>query len=88
MSRILIALVRFYQLAISSWRPPSCRFHPSCSAYAVEAIQRHGAFKGGWLALRWSGGLAAVFFQIPALSLADRLAIAGLVAAIVWGASL
>ena len=50
MSRILIALVRFYQLAISSWRPPSCRFHPSCSAYAVEAIQRHGAVKGGWLA--------------------------------------
>ena len=55
MSRILIALVHFYQLAISSWRPPSCRFHPSCSAYAVEAIQRHGAFKGGWLALRRIG---------------------------------
>ena len=49
MSRILIALVRFYQLAISSWRPPSCRFHPSCSAYALQALERHGAAKGSLL---------------------------------------
>lgn len=45
----LIALVRFYQLAISPGLPPSCRFHPSCSAYTLEALQRHGALRGAWL---------------------------------------
>lgn len=50
--RILIALVRGYQLAISSWTPPSCRFTPTCSAYAIEALSRHGALRGSWLALR------------------------------------
>ena len=49
LKRILIALVRFYQLAISSWRPPSCRFHPSCSAYGLEALGRFGLARGLWL---------------------------------------
>ena len=50
MKRIFLALIRFYQRHISSCTPPSCRFRPTCSAY--EAIQKYGALKGGWLALR------------------------------------
>ena len=52
MKRILIGLIRFYQTAISPMRPPCCRFIPTCSAYAVEAVEKYGAWKGGWLALR------------------------------------
>jgi len=52
MSRLLILLIRFYQLAISPWLAPRCRFQPTCSAYAVEALSKHGAFKGGYLAAR------------------------------------
>lgn len=48
----LIALVRFYQLFISPLLPPSCRYTPSCSQYAVEALERHGALRGGWLAVK------------------------------------
>lgn len=48
----LIWLVRAYQLLVSPFLPPSCRFHPSCSHYAVEALQRHGPLKGLWLAIR------------------------------------
>ena len=55
MSRIVLALIRFYQLAISLWLPPRCRYQPTCSQYAIEAVQKHGAFKGGWLALRRIG---------------------------------
>jgi putative membrane protein insertion efficiency factor len=55
LSRTLIALVRFYQAAISSWTPPSCRFDPTCSSYAIEAIERYGPGKGGWLALKRIG---------------------------------
>ena len=51
-SRILTALIRFYQVAISPWTPPSCRYTPTCSAYALEAIRVHGAAQGGWLALK------------------------------------
>lgn len=51
-ARPLIWLVRGYQLAISPLLPPSCRFYPTCSCYAIEALQRHGALRGGWLALR------------------------------------
>lgn len=47
-----IVLVRFYQLCISPLTPPSCRFTPTCSQYALEALRRHGLFRGGWLALR------------------------------------
>ena len=52
MKRILIGLIRFYQKAIYPMRPPCCRFIPTCSAYAVEAVEKYGAWKGGWLALR------------------------------------
>ena len=48
----LILLVRFYQVCISPLTPPSCRFTPTCSQYALEAIAKYGALKGGWLALR------------------------------------
>jgi uncharacterized protein len=51
-ARVLIAPIRLYQLAISPLLPPSCRFAPSCSHYAVEALQRHGPVRGGWLAVR------------------------------------
>ena len=52
MSKLLILLVRFYQLAISPWLPPRCRYQPTCSAYAIEALRKHGAIKGGLLATR------------------------------------
>lgn len=52
MKRIMLALIRFYQKNISPHTPKSCRFIPTCSAYAYEAISKYGAFKGGWLALR------------------------------------
>ena len=50
--RVLTALVRGYQLVVSPLMPAACRFHPSCSAYAIEAIERHGAARGSWLAVR------------------------------------
>jgi putative membrane protein insertion efficiency factor len=50
--RALLAAVRFYSRAISPALPARCRFYPTCSAYAAEAIERHGAARGTWLALR------------------------------------
>ena len=51
--RLLLAgFIRAYQRLISPLLPPSCRFYPSCSQYALEAVTRHGALKGGWLAAR------------------------------------
>ena len=52
LSRLFILLIRFYQRAISPLFPSSCRFTPTCSAYGVEAIQKYGPFKGGWLTLK------------------------------------
>lgn len=52
MKRVLLALIRFYQRSISPYTPASCRFTPTCSAYAKEAIEKYGALKGGLLALR------------------------------------
>lgn len=49
---ILILPVRFYQKFISPLTPPSCRFTPTCSQYAVEALRKHGPVKGLWLAIR------------------------------------
>ena len=48
----LILLVRFYRLAISPWLGGNCRFEPTCSAYAIEALQMHGVLRGSWLAIR------------------------------------
>ena len=52
MRYLLIALVRFYQLAISPWLPPACRYSPTCSAYAIEALRVHGPLRGLWLSVR------------------------------------
>jgi len=52
MKYILTKMIRFYQHCISPYRPACCRFTPTCSAYALEAIQKYGACKGGFLALR------------------------------------
>lgn len=54
-SRALIAPIRFYQRFISPALPPTCRYYPSCSAYAVGALQQHGAARGLWLAVRRIG---------------------------------
>lgn len=48
----LILLVKFYRACISPYKPPVCRFTPTCSQYALEALQKYGPFKGGYLALR------------------------------------
>ncbi len=48
----LIVLVRFYQYCISPLKPPCCRFTPTCSAYALQALRKYGPIKGGWLSLR------------------------------------
>ena len=50
MSRLLVALVRGWQLTIGAWIGPSCRFQPSCSGYAIEALRQHGAIAGTYLA--------------------------------------
>lgn len=50
--RLLAVLIRGYQVLLSPLLPPSCRFYPTCSQYALEAVTRHGAVKGGWLAAR------------------------------------
>lgn len=52
MKTLLVALIRLYRRTISPMRPPCCRFIPTCSAYALEAVEKYGAVKGGWLALR------------------------------------
>ncbi len=52
MKSLLIFLIRFYRRAVSPNRMPCCRFTPTCSAYALEAIEKYGAIKGGYLALR------------------------------------
>ena len=50
--RFLLALIRFYRRRISPLRPPCCRFVPTCSQYAMEAIEKYGARRGGWLAIK------------------------------------
>ena len=78
-SWLFILLIRFYQTAISPHTPPACRFTPTCSQYALEAIKKYGPFKGGFLAIKrilrcnpWGGSgydpvprhFAAVIFPI------------------------
>lgn len=55
MKTLLLGLLRIYRYAISPMLGRNCRFHPSCSAYAIEAVDRHGAIRGGWLALKRVG---------------------------------
>jgi len=55
MRKIFIGLIRFYQCAISPYLPPHCRYTPTCSTYAAEAISEFGVFRGGWMALRRIG---------------------------------
>jgi len=52
MKVIFITLIRFYRQFISPIKPPTCRFYPTCSQYSLEAIQVHGALKGGWLSVK------------------------------------
>ncbi|HNX07250.1 MAG TPA: membrane protein insertion efficiency factor YidD [Bacteroidales bacterium] len=50
--KFFILLIKLYQYGISPYLMPSCRYTPSCSVYGVEAIQKYGPFKGGWLTLK------------------------------------
>ncbi|PLS14953.1 membrane protein insertion efficiency factor YidD [Bacillus sp. M6-12] len=52
LQKIFISIIRFYQIAISPLKPPTCRFYPTCSHYGIEAIKRFGALKGSWLAIK------------------------------------
>jgi len=52
MKLVLIYCIKGYQLCISPWLMPACRYYPTCSAYALEAVQKYGAAKGFWLALK------------------------------------
>lgn len=49
---LLVSLIRVYKTAISPLFPPSCRFYPTCSTYTMEAIEKHGPFRGGWLGVK------------------------------------
>jgi uncharacterized protein len=50
--KIMIGIIRFYQIVISPLKPPTCRFYPTCSHYGLEAINRFGPIKGGWLTIK------------------------------------
>ena len=52
MKRILLAMIRFYRKRISPLSAPKCRFVPTCSQYALDAVEKYGALKGGWLSLK------------------------------------
>ncbi|HEY7233654.1 MAG TPA: membrane protein insertion efficiency factor YidD [Gemmatimonadaceae bacterium] len=52
MRTLCILAIRGYQVSLGQLLPPSCRYFPSCSAYAIEAIEKHGAAHGSWLAIR------------------------------------
>ncbi len=52
MKRLLILGVRAYQVGLGPLLPASCRYYPSCSAYAIEALEKHGALRGTWLSVR------------------------------------
>lgn len=76
MRKVLMALVKGYRQFISPLTPPSCRYQPTCSGYALEALEKHGAVKGSWLALRrilrchpWGG---SGYDPVPLPGSADR----------------
>ena len=52
LAKLMLGLIQFYRYAISPLIPPRCRYTPTCSQYALEAIQKYGAVKGGWLAAK------------------------------------
>lgn len=52
LGRVMLGAIRFYRKWLSPMKPPACRYEPTCSAYGLEAIERYGALRGGWLALR------------------------------------
>ena len=52
MKKVLLLLIKFYRNFISPLKPPSCRYIPTCSEYALIAIERYGAYRGGWLAAK------------------------------------
>lgn len=52
LSKLMLALITFYRTCISPLTPPACRFTPTCSQYAQEAIRKYGPFRGGWLAFK------------------------------------
>lgn len=73
-SKTIIRFIRFYQRFISPLSPPRCRFYPTCSQYALEAVQLHGAGKGSWLGFKricrchpW-GGSGVDFVPLPPFS--------------------
>lgn len=51
-SHLFLLMIRLYQTCISPLKPPTCRYVPTCSQYAIEAIRKHGPFKGLWLAIK------------------------------------
>ncbi|MFA8299176.1 MAG: membrane protein insertion efficiency factor YidD [Hyphomicrobiales bacterium] len=51
-AKLLILLIKIYQYTLSPWLGGQCRYQPTCSVYGIEAIKKHGPFKGGWLALK------------------------------------
>lgn len=55
LQKVLMGLIKFYQLFISPLLPARCRYYPTCSQYAIEALQLHGGIKGGWLAIKRIG---------------------------------
>jgi putative membrane protein insertion efficiency factor len=63
MKAVVLAALRFYKVAVSPMLPPACRYTPTCSEYAMEAVERYGVARGGWLATKrlaschpWSRG--------------------------------
>lgn len=76
LGRALLLMIRGYQRGISPFLPPACRFTPTCSAYAAEAIRRHGSARGSWLAARrllrchpWGG---SGYDPVPETNLTDQ----------------
>ena len=52
LQRLILGGIRFYRARISPLTPPACRYHPTCSAYGLEAVERYGAGRGSWMTLR------------------------------------
>lgn len=52
LEKVFILIIRFYQYVISPYFPAACRYTPTCSVYGIEALKKHGAFKGSWLTIK------------------------------------